>query len=214
MQIDLHGLTIECESPDETIRERWAASFASRPRADDSLTPDIVFELRRVHRVPDAPSVAPAFTQGDLLSVYQLPTPNSQLPPDHPTIIHFPRFGHLRIDLPHHTVHGEFIEAALATYGVFEDVIAMGLTAHLRRRGFFMLHAFAAAWGERAVLLVGDIGSGKTTTGISLLRAGWKLLSNDSPFIGEKGQGAGGKVQAFAYPGLLSAYPNTLERFP
>lgn len=33
------------------------------------------------------------------------------------------------------------------------------------------------------MLLVGGIGAGKTTTGLSLLNAGWQLLSNDSPVV-------------------------------
>jgi hypothetical protein len=73
----------------------------------------------------------------------------------------------------------------------------------------FLIHAFAAACNGRALLLVGDIGSGKTTSGISLLRAGWRLISNDSPLLSQANL-----VEALAYPGLLSAYPDTLRRFP
>ena len=77
----------------------------------------------------------------------------------------------------------------------------------------FLLHAFAACPYPRpasplldAVLLVGNIGAGKTTTGMALLDAGWKLLSNDSPIINES-------AEVLSYPGLLAAYPDTLTRF-
>jgi hypothetical protein len=56
------------------------------------------------------------------------------------------------------------------------------------------------------VLLVGGIGSGKTTTGMSLLNAGWKLLSNDSPIVNVS-------AEILSYPGLLAAYPDTFARF-
>ena len=49
-------------------------------------------------------------------------------------------------------------------------------------------------------------GSGKTTTGMALLNAGWKLLSNDSPIVIAN-------AEILSYPGLLAAYPATLQRF-
>jgi hypothetical protein len=196
---DLHGFTLACESPDSAVAERWTESFASRPQARNA--PDTTITLRLVPRVPDAPESTPSFSQGDLLSVYQN---DSQL-----HTLHFPRFGQMRVDLRARRTDGEIVGAALSTYGVLEDLIAMGLTAHLRRHGLFLIHAFAAAYAGCAVLLVGAIGSGKTTTGISLLRAGWKLLSNDSPMLSTRG-----RIITLAYPGLLSADADTLQRFP
>ena len=67
----------------------------------------------------------------------------------------------------------------------------------------------APAANAPAVLIIGDIGAGKTTTGLALLHAGWKLLSNDSPIL----TADAGVVSVLAYPGLLSAYPDTLARF-
>ena len=55
-------------------------------------------------------------------------------------------------------------------------------------------------------MLVGAIASGKTTTGMSLLNAGWKLLSNDSPILDAP-------AEVLSYPGLLAAYPDTFARF-
>ena len=199
VRYDLHGITLLCESPDLEITRHWEQSFSSlRP---STLSADIAFRLHRVHNLPVAPAAEPLFMQGDLLAVARI-SPAS-------VAIHFPRFGQLRVDLAAATVTGELLDAALETYGVLEDVVAMGLTALLRRRGMFLIHAFAAAYDGRAVLLVGDIGSGKTTSGISLLRAGWRLISNDSPLLARVNP-----VEALAYPGLLSAYPDTLRRFP
>lgn len=215
---DFHGLVVEGIWDDAPIGERWAATFASRPPAPSS-PPDLTFRLNLVPQVPPAPSGAPDFQQGDLLAYY---VHGSQV------TAHFPRFGQLTLDLLRGTTAGLVMPAALATYGVFEDLIAIGLSPHFRRRGMFLIHAFAAARsplpvgeprtrgashgpGVRAgaVLIVGDIGAGKTTTGLSLLHAGWKLLSNDSPILK-----AGGAIEILSYPGLLSAYPDSLLRFP
>jgi hypothetical protein len=191
----LHDLIIEGQSDDPRLRERWQASFASRPVSTSA--PDIICVLNRVAEAPAPPSSAPQFRQGDLLEYY--------LEGDTVTA-HFPRFGQLRLDLARGFTEGQLARAALETYGVLEDLIAIALSPHLRRRGLFLLHAFAAARAARAVLLVGDIGAGKTTTGMTLLNAGWKLLSNDSPIL----NGA----EALSYPGLLAAYSDTLARFP
>jgi hypothetical protein len=98
------------------------------------------------------------------------------------------------------------VRDALDTYGVLEDIIAIGLSPHLRRKGMFLIHAFAAAYEGRAAILVGGVGAGKTTTGMSLLNAGWRLLSNDSPILNQ-----GGGV--LSYPGVLAAYGDTFGRF-
>ena len=187
------------------IGDRWCATFAPRPIT--AAVPDLTFELALVPQVPDPPAAAPDFRQGDLLAYYL----NGST-----AVAHFPRFGQLTLDLARGATRGQITVAALATYGVFEDVLAIGLSPHLRRRAQFLLHAFAAAptAGGRCVLIVGDIGAGKTTTGLALLHAGWKLLSNDSPILWTPPGTGIGPVTVLAYPGLLSAYPDTLSRFP
>lgn len=219
MHWDLHGLTINGTTNSDLLRDRWHAAFASRSISNRRI--DLSISLDLVSAVPDRPSGDPQYRQADLLEYYF---------DDQNVIAHFPRFGQLRLDLKHGTTEGHIIEAAINTYGVLEDLIAIGLSPHLRRRGMFLIHAFGAAtpdphplplsppsappdlWlgngikAERGVLLVGNIGAGKTTTGMSLLDAGWKLLSNDSPIINSSGK-------VLSYPGLLAAYPDTFDRF-
>jgi len=201
----LHGLIVEGRWTAAEIGERWGATFAPRPQT--IAEPDLTFELVLGSQVPPAPAAPPDFRQGELLAYYlNGPLAARQV------VAHFPRYGQLALDLARGNTSGLITTAALATYGVFEDLLAIGLSPHLRRRGQFLLHAFAAVPGPAApaVLLAGDIGAGKTTTGLSLLHAGWKLLSNDSPIL----SAAPDRVQVLAYPGLLSAYPDTLVRFP
>lgn len=196
MRWDLHGVTIAGRSNDAELRRRWQRSFASRPPGRGKA--DVRFSLDAVSEVPAAPAGEPHFRQGDLLA-YSVRGDEA--------IAHFPRYGQLIMDLSRGETRGRIVAGALQSYGVLEDLIAIGLSPHLRRRSLFLLHAFAAASRDRAVLLVGDIGAGKTTTGMALLDAGWKLLSNDSPIISEKGR-------VLSYPGLLAAYPDTFARFP
>jgi hypothetical protein len=205
MKWKLHALTIEGDSRDEEILRRWHDSFSSLSTSADAA--DIALTLGAVSQVPPSPPRQPNFKQENLIEYY--------IDGDLVTV-HFPRFGQLRLDLAKRIGEGKIAREALTTYGVLEDLIAIGLSPHLRRRDYFLIHAFAALTPSpspiaeeregRGVLIVGDIGAGKTTTGMSLLNAGWKLLSNDSPIIN-------GGAKILSYPGLLAAYPNTFARF-
>jgi hypothetical protein len=223
---DFHGLTVEGLWDDEAIGARWRSTFASRPEAVSP--PGLSFRLILSAGAPSAPSAPPDYQQDELLAYYL----------DGPLVTaHFPRFGQLQLDLARGATTGVITPDALATPGVFEDLLAIGLSPHFRRRGRFLIHAFSAAPpplprpraplplrshapGHRtgvAVLLVGDIGAGKTTTGLALLHAGWKLLSNDSPILTQTqtpNSNSHSNLRVLSYPGLLSAHSDTLARFP
>jgi hypothetical protein len=117
----------------------------------------------------------------------------------------------LRVSLDTSQIRGTLTPAALDTYGAFEDINATALAASLRRRGMALIHAFAAAPSpQAAILLVGDNATGKSTTGLALLAAGWKLIANDSPMLASHE----GRIDALAFPGLLSLAPDALRRVP
>lgn len=92
----------------------------------------------------------------------------------------------------------------------FEDVLFIALAPLLRRCGYYLTHAFGAVRGDTAVLVVGPMGSGKTTTGLRLLLDGWHLLSNDAVLLHERE----GRVYALPTPGLLSIRPPTYQLLP
>ena len=196
MRWNLHGVIIEGMTNEAALQQSWMRSFGSL--AEETAVPDIQITLNIVPNLPPDPSGEPHFQQGDLLAYYVY---------GQDVVVHFPRFGQLQLDLSAGVTNGRILSAALTTYGVLEDLIAIGLSPHLRRRGLFLIHAFAAAYEGKAVLLVGGIGAGKTTTGMSLLNAGWQLLSNDSPMINQTGE-------VLSYPGVLAGYPDSFARFP
>ena len=195
MRWNFHQLTVQGKSNSPEFMAAWQQSFASRGLS--SAEPNICLQFDLVDSVPPAPDQKPDFQQGDLLHYY---VNGSHV------IAHFPHFGQMHLDLTNGTTTGQIVPAVLHTYGVLEDVVAISLSPHLRRHGYFLLHAFAAVYNHQAILLVGGIGAGKTTTGMSLLNAGWQLLSNDSPIIASNGQ-------VLSYPGVLAAYPDTFARF-
>ena len=196
---DLHGTCMRASSPDRAIGQRLEAVFG--PFACPVRPADIDLELRLVR------SLAPWQPAGEIVSESRLLI--CALNGPH-LAAHFPRWGTLTVDLAGGVIRGELLPEALDHYGAFDDMVIIALGPLLRRRGFFTVHAFAAAKDGSAALLVGDIGAGKTTTGFSLLSAGWKLVSNDSPLLSQDESG----VIVSAYPGLLAAYDDTLARFP
>ena len=80
----------------------------------------------------------------------------------------------------------------------------------LREYGFVSLHAAALAHGDRAVLFPAETGAGKTTLTLALLRAGFRLLSDDCPLLRRTETGV--VAHAFAEP--LHVFPNVQHFFP
>jgi len=196
---NLHNLILGVDSADAVVRDRLRAVFA--PFICKAENPDVVVRLRTVQ------SLSPWQPAGQIVSESRLLI--CALDGDRLTA-HFPRWGTVSVDLAAGAIDGDLLPEMFDHYGAFDDMLIIVLGPLLRRRGFFSLHAFAAALDGRAALLVGDIGAGKTTTGLSLLEAGWKLVSNDSPLLSIDS----GRVLACSYPGLVAAYDDTLARFP
>lgn len=196
MRWNFHGLIIEGKTNDASLEGSWRRSFGSRPLS--TADPDLIYRLDIVEDLIPAPAGEPQFRQENLIEYYLK---------DEMVVAHFPRYGRLELDLTNGRTNGRIVQDALDTYGVLEDIIAIGLSPHLRRRDMFLIHAFAAAYEGQAVLLVGGVGAGKTTTGMALLNAGWRLLSNDSPILNDEGE-------VLSYPGVLAAYGDTFGRFP
>ena len=95
---------------------------------------------------------------------------------------HFPRWGDGHCRFGRVGNRGELLPEALDHYGAFDDMVIIALGPLLDAGAFSRCTRFAAAKDkDRAALLVGDIDGGKTTTGFSLLSAGWKLVFPTTP---------------------------------
>jgi len=200
--VELPPLVLLLESDSSRMRDEWAQLFYPFTLARLAPgTPDISVRFELSDQLPSPPAgQQPSYTHADL-KVY---------PAGDDFILHMPKLAQLRVSPHSNRVEGRLSPAVLDTYGALEDITATALAPLLRRRGRALIHAFAASFGDQALLLVGDNASGKTTTGLSLLTAGWQLLANDSPMIGEQD----GQVFAQAYPGLISASADALRRVP
>jgi hypothetical protein len=200
--VDLHGLPLTFLTADPALADRFALIFGHLPRAAQSA--DGLTVTWAIHPGPEAPLPpphVPALAQTGPVNYFGKADE---------VFIRLPRYGLLTVDMPQRRVDGLVTARTLTAYGAFEDTLMIALAPLYRRRGWFPLHAFAAlAPGGQAALITGQMGAGKTTTGLALLHAGWKLLSNDSPLLTL----ADHRVEALAYPGQLSAFDDSLARF-
>jgi hypothetical protein len=201
--VDLHGLKLAFQSPDLPLCERFEEVYGHLPHLNGARSD--VFIGWHIHKLPSAPAPPPGMpviAEGPLVGYYG----QGQL-----VAIRMPKYGLITVDLDQQRLVGAVTRNTLEAYGAFEDVLLISLAPLYRRRGWFPLHAFAAlASNGKVALISGQMGAGKTTTGLALLSAGWKLLSNDSPLLRLR---ADGQVEALAYPGRLSAFDDSLARF-
>jgi len=73
-----------------------------------------------------------------------------------------------------------------------------------------MIHAAALERNGRGVMIPGLSGSGKTTCCISLIRAGYRCLSDDKPFL----RGNGSRIELLAFPERIDVTERTISFFP
>jgi hypothetical protein len=203
LTVNLHGLKLAFQAPEPLLRERFELVYGHLPRETKPDSSDIFigWHLHRLPTAPPPPPGMPIISKGELVSYYGV---------DSLVTIRMPRYGLITVDLNSNRLIGAVTRNCLEVYGAFEDVLMISLAPLYRRRGWFPLHAFAAlAPNGQAALITGHMGSGKTTTGLALLNAGWKLLSNDSPLLTNQAE----QIRVLAYPGRLSAFDDSLAFF-
>ena len=90
------------------------------------------------------------------------------------------------------------------------SLVAISLAILLRAQGWFPLHAAGLAHGGRGVLLTARSGSGKSTAALSLVRNGWKYLSDDTVLLRPEG----GRVNAYSFRRNFCVDPSLAAHFP
>ncbi|VUZ85507.1 HPr kinase/phosphorylase [Candidatus Methylomirabilis lanthanidiphila] len=80
----------------------------------------------------------------------------------------------------------------------------------LARRGLHVVHAAALERNGCGVLIPGMSGSGKSTCCVSLMRAGYRCLSDDKPFLRKNG----GDVELLPFPEMIDVTDQSVAFFP
>jgi hypothetical protein len=223
MRFYLGSLVVQLETNDKVIVDGLNAFLKSWPEQEVQLSSnelsgeanqpiiraEVQYHLAAVDRLSGLPDVEPIFIEklGNLpdekatVAIYQT---NGEylLHFRGGAIVHIPlssRIGETRF-----AVKAEVLNSRLDA-GHLEDIIFAGLAPILRRHGYYLTHAFAACWMEKAILFVGPSGSGKTTAGLGLVSSGWGYLANDVVLI----QKVNDSVWALPTPGGIAIAPET-----
>lgn len=125
-------------------------------------------------------------------------------------IADFHEQGLLLIEDQRGRVEGYLVEPDAMHLDVRISFFHFALTELLKRQGLYTIHATALEKGGRGLLIPGASGRGKTTSCISLLRAGYRCLSDDHPLLRENGNG----LEILSFPVKIDVTEKTIAFFP
>jgi hypothetical protein len=125
-------------------------------------------------------------------------------------LIDFAEAGLFMIEGAYSRAEGYLVKPERMPVNLIEYLFHLTLIELLRHQHLYTIHATALVWEGRGVLIPGNSGRGKTTSFISLLRAGYRYLSDDHPLIRD----AGDHVELLPFPIKINVTEETIAFFP
>lgn len=123
----------------------------------------------------------------------------------------FHHHGRLLLDPELGTLEGHLTEPVTLHHQIVASLFfLMPFSRLLASRGLYMIHAAALERRGRGVLIPGVRGVGKSTSSVALLRAGYRCLSDDKPFLRANGNG----ISLLAFPEKIDITDQTVSFFP
>ncbi|MBS0168740.1 MAG: hypothetical protein JSR62_00180 [Nitrospira sp.] len=125
-------------------------------------------------------------------------------------IVDFHDEGLVAIDSRTFSARGYLVRPEEMEPDTRNSFVHFAMTELLKRRGMFTFHATALEYQGNGVLIPGFSGRGKTTSFLSLLRSGYRYLSDDHPFFRVTNSG----VELLSYPLKINVTDQTISFFP
>jgi hypothetical protein len=118
--------------------------------------------------------------------------------------------GVVIIDGAAQSAQGYLVQPDAMAPDIRVSFVHFAMTELLKRRGLYTFHATALEKHGQGVLIPGFSGKGKTTSFLSLLRAGYRYLSDDHPFFRLNGS----RVEILPHPLKINVTDQTVSFFP
>lgn len=126
-------------------------------------------------------------------------------------LLDYHRRGRLRLDVSEGVLEGSLTEPLDLHPALLPSIFFFfPLAQLLARRGLHIVHAAALERNGCGVLIPGLSGSGKSTSCVSLMRGGYRCLSDDKPFLRETEHG----LELLAFPEMIDVTDQTIAFFP
>ena len=193
LHVSIHGIPVTFLTSSELIRsrvEKFLEYFSREPRQDTNALVITFHEVSRREEIPCAvhPQAQKLFSRKGRTLGDQLRTEweCSILRDGHRLIADFHGQGLLVIDELRECAEGYIIQPEALHPDIRVGFFHFVLAELLKRRGLFTLHATSLEKNGRGILIPGYSGRGKTTAFLSLLRSGYRCLSDDHPLLREK----------------------------
>lgn len=124
-------------------------------------------------------------------------------------VVDFHEQGALVIDGDRGTARGYFVHPESMHSALRESFFHYAVAELLKRRHTYTVHATALEYQHRGVLISGPRGCGGTTAMLSLLRSGYRYLSDDHPLLRDHGA----HVELLAFPMTIEVTDRTIGFF-
>jgi hypothetical protein len=204
---DLAGVAIEVQCEEPMVAELVGSRLRSleTERVGD---PDLVVEIRG----PGSEAGWPLEPTGHGRPIYDAPGAQIQ---------YFESSDQLFVDFEHGarllcTLRDGLISIGITGSELSHAVLAahplltVALVETMKRFGRYPLHAAALALNGKGVLVPGASGAGKSTTSVTLVRAGFDFLADDTVFLTRSTD----KLWVDGFPDEVDVTENTVGRIP
>lgn len=206
----VHGLQLDI-SAEDSVLAALQARLGRFPAGTDARLPQLRFEFCQTSN-PGHPSVArPIGASRSVLDLelgevtYYDKTEQFYMDCGEP--------GRALGDLKAGRVRVSYLESNSDSDWFLSHVcFTMPLAELLKRHGLYMVHAAGLAVGGKGLLIAGQSGAGKTTLTLSLVRAEFDFLADDTVFLTAAHGGNGLRVLAF--PDEIDVTAHTASFFP